>query len=165
MTQEIENSIKEMIKDLADLYYLNQETRVDYCGWLDYLADCGVGYDISREDLSEFGTRRAMELYCMYLVEAGEIEDWDWDGPNQNYIKLITGDIMTRDYAETMANDVLEGDGVSSFHQSKDANWTASLSDEEENVVVFACDGNTYGYEFEDKEDLANIIYDFFAEE
>ena len=164
MTQEFEKSIKEMIKDLADLYYLDQETRVDYCGWLDYLADCGVGYDISREDLSEFGTRRAMELYCMYLVEAGEIEDWDWDGPNQNYIKLITGDIMTRDYAETMANDVLEGE-VSSFHQSKDANWTASLSDDEENVVVFACDGNTYEYDFEDKENLANIIYDFFAEE
>ena len=74
-------------------------------------------------------------------------------------------DIMTRELAETMANDVLEGDGVSSFYAGPDANWTASLSDDEENVVVFACDGTVWEFDFEDKEDLSNIIYDFFAEE
>ena len=165
MTQELENAIREMIRDLASVFYVHPEERIVIGGWADFLAECAAGYDISREDLRDFGYERALELYCMYLMEAGEIEDWDWDGPNQNYIKLISGDIMTRDYAETMANDVLEGDGVSSFHKSKDANWTASLSEDEDNVVVFACDGNTYGYEFEDREDLANIIYDFFAEE
>lgn len=165
MTKEIENSIKECIKDLADVYYLDQEEKIYLLAWVDELKICAANNGISGEDLNEFGFERSLELYCIYLMEAGEIEDWDWDGPNQNYIKLISGDIMTRDYAKTMANDVLEGDGVSSFHKSKDANWTASLSEDEDNVVVFACDGNTYGYEFKDREDLANIIYDFFAEE
>lgn len=72
---------------------------------------------------------------------------------------------MTRELADIMANDVLGEEGFSSFYAGPDANWTASLSDEEENVVVFACDGNTYEYDFEGKEDLTNIIYDFFAEE
>lgn len=89
MTQEIEKSIKEMMQDLANEFYIHPEVEIVYCFWLDFLADCAAGYGISREDLSKFGYRRAMELYCMYLVEAGEIEDWDWDGPNQNYIKLI----------------------------------------------------------------------------
>ena len=27
--------------------------------------------------------------YCKYLEDAGEITDWEWDGPNRNYAKLV----------------------------------------------------------------------------
>ena len=87
MTQEIEKRIKDMIKDLAGIYYTHPEEKILLCYWADYLNECASGYDISSEDLSEFSYRRAMELYCMYLVEAGEIEDWDWDD-NHNIVYL-----------------------------------------------------------------------------
>lgn len=74
----------------------------------------------------------------------------------------MTEDTMTRELADIMANDVLEEEGFSSFYAGPDAEWVAYASNEEENVVVFACNGTVCEFDFEDKEDLANIIYDFF---
>lgn len=75
-------SIVELIKDLAAVYYTHPEDRITIGGWIDWLNACAANYDISGEDLHEFGYERALELYASQLQYKDEIADWTW---NANY--------------------------------------------------------------------------------
>lgn len=75
--------------------------------------------------------------------------------------------MMLHNYAEMMAEDVMRGDMASiclGEGTPDEVVWTAYRSDEDENVVVFACEGESYEYEYKDKEALADAICDFFSE-
>ena len=67
-----------------------------------------------------------------------------------------------KDYVKIMADNVMDGETASI--QFEDTVWDAYNSEDYENIVVFACEGTTYEYEFHTKEELESIIYDFFKE-
>ena len=67
-----------------------------------------------------------------------------------------------KDYAKIMADNVMDGETASI--QFENAVWDVYNSEDYENTVVFACEGTTYEYEFNTKEELESIIYDFFEE-
>lgn len=76
------HAVVEMIDDLVATYYTHPEDRITIGGWVDWLNECGAGYDISAEDLEGFGYKRALELYANKLEHKGEIASWTW---NANY--------------------------------------------------------------------------------
>ena len=67
-----------------------------------------------------------------------------------------------KDYVKIMAENVMDGETASI--QFEDAVWDAYNSEDYENTVVFACEGTTYEYEFNTKEELESIISGFFEE-
>ena len=87
----IDTHIKEAIKDLANVFYTHPEENVCKSDLLDEVKECAFGvYGISSEEVSEFSKNHSIvAIYCKYLEDAGEITDWEWDGPNRNYAKLV----------------------------------------------------------------------------
>ena len=76
--------------------------------------------------------------------------------------------IALRNLAETIADEVIRDENslpsITISDGKEEAHWTIGQSDEWKHVVVFACDGNSREYDYQDEEDLADIICDFFAD-
>lgn len=69
--------------------------------------------------------------------------------------------------AEKMASDVVRGELASiALGEGTDDEcvWTVSRSEEDENVAVFECEGESHEYNFNNEKDLADGICDFFSE-
>ena len=79
-----------------------------------------------------------------------------------------TKKIALHNLAEKIADEVIRDENslpsITISDGKEEAYWTIGQSDEYENVVVFACDGNSQEYDYEDKNDLVNIICDFCAD-
>jgi hypothetical protein len=73
--------------------------------------------------------------------------------------------IALHNLAEKIADEVIRDENslpsITISDGKEEEHWTIGQSDEYENVVVFACDGNSIEYDYQDEKDLADIICDF----
>lgn len=70
-----------------------------------------------------------------------------------------------KNYAKIMADDVMSGEVASitlGENTADEVVWNVYTS--EDYIVTFDCDGNSYDYDFENEEELCDVIYDFFVE-
>lgn len=88
-----ENKIEELIEIMADEAIEQEwvEDRfIDLCtfvGWMSEAANL-CGEEGVYDAWGEYDKEAALEYYCRYLVEKGEIVDWDWDyGHQKVYLK------------------------------------------------------------------------------
>ena len=90
MYSVIDEIITDDIKALASVFYVHPEDKVYASALWSELRECVANDDITEEQLMEFDRRNdVMGIYCDYLVDNGDITDWEWDGPNHNYTILI----------------------------------------------------------------------------
>jgi hypothetical protein len=88
----IDSQIKKAIKDIADDFYINPLEEVYKSDLLDGVKDCAYGvYGIFSEEVSEFSKNHSIvAIYCNYLMDSGEITDWEWADQNHTCAKLVT---------------------------------------------------------------------------